>query len=103
MSFASSKVQAEKETEPPSRFGTQVFLIGRDCRGHWVVRDKTGHCGGLFANRDAALRFVRSENGNCPPAVVMVSGTLELDMTGGAAPAQNGRFAGDAPRELRVA
>ena len=33
--------------------------------------------------RDAALRFVRAENGYLPQAVVMVSGNLELDMTGG--------------------
>jgi len=103
MHLAGAKIQAEKEAEPPSRFGTQIFLIGRNRGGHWVVRDKTGLCGGLFVSRDAALRFVRFENGNCPPAVVMVSGTLELDMTASAASAHHGRFAGEALRERRVA
>jgi hypothetical protein len=36
--------------------------------------------GGLFVNREAALRYVRSENGFKPQAVVMVSGGIELDM-----------------------
>ena len=36
--------------------------------------------GGLFVNREAALRYVRSENGLKPQAVVMVSGGIELDM-----------------------
>jgi hypothetical protein len=34
-------------------------------------------------SREAALRFVRAENGYRPQAVVMVSGNLELDTTGG--------------------
>ena len=35
--------------------------------------------GGLFVSREAALRYVRSENGFKPQAVVMVSGGVELD------------------------
>ena len=58
-------------------------MVGQDRRGNWVVRDQNGVCGGLFVTRDAALRFVRAENGYRPQAVVMVSGNLELDMTGG--------------------
>ena len=56
-------------------------MIGQDCRGNWVVQDQNGVCGGLFVDRDAALRFVRSENGYRPRAVVMVSEGLELDMS----------------------
>jgi Dihydrodipicolinate synthetase family len=44
-----------------------------------VVQDPRGNCGGLFVDRDAALRFVRAENGYRTPAVVMVSGNLELN------------------------
>jgi hypothetical protein len=32
-------------------------------------------------DRDAALRFVRAENGYRAPAVVMVSGNLELNIS----------------------
>jgi len=56
-------------------------MIGQDCRGNWVVQDQNGVCGGLFVDRDAALRFVRSENGYRARAVVMVSEGLELDMS----------------------
>jgi len=45
-----------------------------------VVQDPRGNCGGLFVDRDAALRFVRAENGYRAPAVVMVSGNLELNI-----------------------
>jgi hypothetical protein len=35
----------------------------------------------LFANRVDALKFAMFENGNCPQAVIMVPGILELDMS----------------------
>ena len=72
-----------KQAEPPSWFRPPVFMVGQNRRGNWVVRDQKGVCGGLFVTRDAALRFVRAENGYRPQAVVVVSGNLELDMTGG--------------------
>ena len=55
-------------------------MVGQDKRGNWVVQDQKGMCGGLFISREAALRYVRSENGFQPRAVVMVSGGFELDM-----------------------
>lgn len=69
-----------QEAEPPGRSRPPHFLVGRDRRGNWVVQDPKGMCGGLFVSRDAAVRFVRSENGYRPQAIVVVSGTLELDM-----------------------
>ena len=72
-----------KQAEPLSWFRPPVFTVGQNRRGNWVVRDQKGVCGGLFVTRDAALRFVRAENGYRPQAVVVVSGNLELDMTGG--------------------
>ena len=45
-----------------------------------MVQDQKGMRGGLFVNREAALRYVRSEDGFKPQAVVMVSGGFELDM-----------------------
>jgi hypothetical protein len=57
-----------------------LFFIGRDSGGHWVVQDQRHLCGGLFVSRADALKFALFENGNKPQAVVMVPGTLELDM-----------------------
>ena len=65
-------------SEPPSK--AQLFMIGRNSRGNWVVRDQSGVRGGLFIDRTEALRFALFENGRRPQAVLMVPGTLELDL-----------------------
>ena len=71
--------QAEPPSaEPPST--SQLFLIGKNSRGNWVVQDQSGLRGGLFVDRAEALRFALFENGRRPQAVVMVPGVLELDM-----------------------
>ena len=74
----------EKQAEPPSPslLRRPLFMIGQDERGNWVVQDESGICGGLFVNRDAALRFIRAENGRRAQAIVVISGILELDMAG---------------------
>jgi hypothetical protein len=56
------------------------FQIGRNSRGNWVVQDDQGLCGGLFVDRNQALRFAMFENGRRPQAVIMVPGIFELDM-----------------------
>jgi hypothetical protein len=74
-----SMTKAE-QAEPPSLFRPPVFMIGQDRRGNWVVQEQKANAGGLFVTREAALRYVRSECGYQPRAVIMVSGNLELDM-----------------------
>jgi hypothetical protein len=72
------------QSEPPSsRLASlpRLFRIGRDSHGNWVVQDRQGLCGGLFVSRAQALKFAMFENGNCPQAVIMVPGILELDMS----------------------
>jgi hypothetical protein len=56
------------------------FQIGRNSRGNWVVQDDQGLCGGLFVDRNQALRFAMLENGSRPQAVIMVPGIFELDL-----------------------
>jgi len=68
-----------KAAEPPAPLRSPQFLIGQDRQGNWVVQDQNALRGGLFVSRDAALRFVRSENEHRSPAIIMVSGVLELD------------------------
>jgi hypothetical protein len=70
-----------KTAEPPSLFRPPVFMLGQDRQGNWVVREQKANAGGLFVTRDAALRYVRSECGYQPRAVIMVSGNFELDMS----------------------
>jgi hypothetical protein len=69
----------DQQNEPPSLFRPPLFMVGQDRKGNWVVQDRKGMRGGLFVSREAALRYVRSENGFQPQAVVMVSGGFELD------------------------
>ena len=86
--------------EPPSCAKPPLFMIGQDGRGNWVVQDQSGVRGGLFVDRAEALRYVRFENGNHSPAVVAVSGILELDLS--RKPMTAARFADNA-RERRAA
>jgi hypothetical protein len=76
-------------------------MIGKNSRGNWVVQDQNGVRGGLFVDRAEALRYVRFENGNQPPAVVAVPGILELDLN--RKPMTAARFADHATHERRVA
>lgn len=71
-------IQAQ-QTEPPSWLRPPLFMLGQDLRGNWVVQEQKGTRGGLFVDREAALRFIRAEAGYKAQAVVMVSGILELD------------------------
>jgi hypothetical protein len=92
-----------KQADPPSWARSPLFMIGQDCRGNWVVKDQRGICGGLFVDREAALRFVRAETGYRPRAVVMVSEALELDMSQHAPALAHRELTGDPQRRRRIA
>ena len=92
-----------EQAEPPSREQVPHFKVGRDCHGNWVVQDQGAVRGGLFVNRDAALRFIRFENFDRPQAVIMVPGVLELDMCNKPKPAADPHPAIDLQRPRRVA
>jgi len=71
-----------KKSEPPSSCrSTNLFRIGKDNHGRWIVQDDKGLCGGLFIDRASALKFAMFENGHRPQAVIMVPDVLELDLT----------------------
>jgi hypothetical protein len=77
-------VTQAKQSEPPSpedATASNIFLVGRDSRGHWVVQDERGLCGGLFVDRNKAIRFAMDETGKRPQAIRLVPGILELDMS----------------------
>ena len=95
-----------RQSEPPSpeRSATSnIFLVGRDSHGHWVVQDERGLCGGLFVDRSKAIRFAMNETGKRPQAIKMVPGVFELDMsrTAGTASQKSSDF--DAAPERRAA
>ena len=61
--------------------GAPVVFIGKDRRGNWVVQERCGLFGGLFANRVDAVRYALFENGHHPEAVIELPTMIELDMT----------------------
>jgi hypothetical protein len=84
------------EPSPPSG----LFLIGRNSRGHWVVKDPSGLQGGLFIDRVHAVKYAMSENGRRPRAVVMVPDVLELDISAPQRPAEHGSGGCETPRRV---
>lgn len=78
--------------EPPNSnsLSRSLFLIGRNSRGQWVVRNQCGTRGGLFIDRAQALKFAMFENGRRPQAVIMVPGVLELDINNAMASSDSG-------------
>jgi hypothetical protein len=93
----------DQQSEPPSWLRPPLFMVGQDTRGNWVVQDQKGMRGGLFVNREAALRYVRSENGFRPQAVVMISDGIELDMKRNAAMVQRVDTTSDRANRRRIA
>jgi hypothetical protein len=89
------------KVEHPSSSCTKasLFLVGKDSRGHWVVRDEAGLCGGLFIDRAQAVKFAMFENGHRPQAVIMVPGGLELNVKPSSSP--NNQSTANAPPALR--
>jgi len=61
-----------------SAVGPGLF-IGQDRCGRWVVNDTRSMCGGLFADRTAAIRFAKYECQRHPQSVIMLPDGLELD------------------------
>ena len=76
-----SFMKEAKNISPLLRLPPSIFMVGQDAHGHWVASDLSGARGGLFANRTAALRYVRLENGNYPSPTIMVSGVLQANAT----------------------
>ena len=57
------------------------FIVGQDGDGHWLAVETHGRGGGLFATRDAALRYARDETGRRPGAVALALAAILLTMT----------------------
>lgn len=72
------------------------FTVGRDRHGWWVVQDRLGKVGGLFASEDAAMHFARNESSHDAADICRIpEGTvIELD-----SPARRSRH----PRQARIA
>ena len=60
--------------------GTELlnFAVGRDGFGQWIVTEVLALFGGIFASRDAAARFAKSERGGRPGGLSIRKAPLEL-------------------------
>jgi hypothetical protein len=57
-----SQLSDTDEPEQPVTAGDPLHLVvGQDDAGRWIVAETHGMCGGMFASKDAALRFAKAE------------------------------------------
>jgi hypothetical protein len=66
----------QDDVEPPSR--AISFIVGRDPEGHWIAAETEGRAGGLFSDREAALRYAAFETGHRHGAVALVAKPIRL-------------------------
>jgi hypothetical protein len=63
-----------------------VVFIGRNRHGFWVARDADGKFGGLFWNKESALRFVKRAAASTGCATVFPQAQFELDIKNDGSP-----------------
>ena len=61
-----------------SRAGETAYMVGRDADGRWLAVETHGLGGGLFANKEAALRYANFETHRRKDAVTIVPEHLIL-------------------------
>lgn len=61
-------------------FHPHRFMVGHDAQGHWVVSDELGMVGGIFADRESAVRFALAESDHVPGAVFCAPSDLTLTL-----------------------
>jgi hypothetical protein len=79
--FNTSVEEKEAPQEPPSTEPLN-FILGRDHGGHWIVQEAHGICGGLFADKDAAISFARFESADRKSVIRLASDPIELNCSG---------------------
>lgn len=63
---------------PSSESSGRSFLVGQNGLGQWLAVESHGSGGGLFASRDAAMRYAANETRRRPQAVRLADGVIEL-------------------------
>jgi uncharacterized protein RhaS with RHS repeats len=57
------------------------LVVGQDCHGRWIVRDRLGLSGGWFVDRAEAIRYAMFDTGGAPRAVLLAPGVVESDVS----------------------
>ena len=67
------------------------FMVGRDPHGRWVVSDEMGMVGGIFADKESAVRFALTESDHMPGAVFCAPCEVTLNLAPTSEATANGR------------
>lgn len=65
---------------PQSAKNIHRFIVGLDGEGHWIARDEQGLTGGVFSDREAAIRFATAESDHQAGAVSLAPATARLSL-----------------------
>lgn len=63
---------------PASARPFPVFMVGQNTRGQWLAVETHGLGGGLFSNKDAAIRYATFESDHRRDAVIVTGEPIEL-------------------------
>ena len=74
----SAALQIAQPSEGFRKSPSPRFVVGQDDQGHWAALDTEGREGGLFASREAALKYVAAETGRRRPTAVFSAKPLAL-------------------------
>jgi hypothetical protein len=81
--------QSQHRSTPVPTAVPPRFVVGRDEHGAWIVQDRQGLVGGLFANEAAAMHFAAEECNHNPTDVCRAPDDVVLGLEGLTATAVN--------------
>lgn len=64
----------------PTAKSACAFVVGLDTEGHWVAIETHGRGGGIFTDRDAAIRYAEFETSHRPRAVRLSHRRVRLEL-----------------------
>jgi len=62
----------------PVEITAPTFVVGQNCKGQWLAIESDGSGGGIFADREAAIRYASAETNRRPDAVRLAGESIEL-------------------------
>jgi hypothetical protein len=80
MSLANSSLECNDAAAAEA--APNYFVVGQDTEGRWVVTDRRGLKGGIFATYNSALNFAKGEAfaARCKIIVSQTATALDLDL-----------------------
>jgi hypothetical protein len=73
-----TKMDDDECSRSPGEAKSLCFLLGQNSQGEWIVQDESGRYGGIFIDKNDAVRYALFENGRRQEAVIFVPGMMEL-------------------------